>query len=321
MGTPIGGGGNNLSLIINTDANGSETTWEIVPAGGSTPVCSGGGYPSNMTSVANCNVADGCYELRVFDAMGDGMYTGAQGGYDLLDQNGEAIIVNGDDGQFGSLSAISNNGAFCVPIGSDKLTFQFCGKVDLLPADFIVVANNPAVAAEFGVGNQSDDGFQCWFYDPDGSYQRRIFRSHANPSIGAPPGAFAVNHFNLAMATLPLPLNIKLNCRVRSRVNGVNSEFGPACEIAVDPSAAACPMTKLVDDPASPYFACGVSRTFGGSDKVRAIPVPGANKYQFRFVNTAEGFARNIARPNYVCALNWGTGPLSIGSPTRLPYA
>ena len=28
-----------------------------------------------------------------------------------------------------------------------------------------------------------------------------------------------------------------------------------------------------------------------------------------RFVNTAEGFARNIARPSYVCALSWGTLP------------
>jgi len=314
-GTPIGMGTNNLTLVITTDDNGSETSWEIAPAGSSTPVCSGNGYPDNQVSIENCNVADGCYELRVFDAMGDGMFTGTMGGYVLLDQFGNAIIDNEADGQFGAVSAISNNGAFCVPIGTDILRFADCGKLDLLPTDFIIAENNPAVVAQFGVGAQNDDGFQYWVYDPDGTFSRRIFLSHANPSLGAPPGPFAVNHLSLLSfnSVMAVPQNVRLNVRIRSRVNGVNAEFGPACVIAVDPAAAACPMTNLVDDPSDQFFACGVAKTFGGSDNVRAIPIAGANRYQFRFENVSEGYLRFIGFPSYTCLLRWTTLPLSDG--------
>lgn len=113
--------------------------------------------------------------------------------------------------------------------------------------------------------------------------------------------------------TLPVPTGVLLNVRVRSRVNGVNSEFGPACRIKIDPAAAACPATHLIDDVNNQFFSCGVNKVHGGSDKVYAKPIAGANKYQFRFHIPSEGFNRYIAVPTYALKLRWTTIPLEAG--------
>ncbi|MBK8947854.1 MAG: hypothetical protein IPM68_03045 [Flavobacteriales bacterium] len=53
-GTPTG---QTVGLTLNTDANGSQTSWEIIPQGGGAPLCSGSGYPSNATVPLNCPLA------------------------------------------------------------------------------------------------------------------------------------------------------------------------------------------------------------------------------------------------------------------------
>ena len=151
-----------------------------------------------MTFMEACSLADGCYTLSVFDAMGDGMFSGTMGGYYLMNAAGDRIIDNEMDGDFGALSAISGSGEFCVPIGGNTLRSADCGKLDFEYGDVIVAKANLAVAAEYGVGDQSDDGFQFWFFDPDGSYQRRIFMSHASPTTGIASGPYAANHLRLA---------------------------------------------------------------------------------------------------------------------------
>jgi len=311
--------GTEVTLEIQTDANGNETTWEILPAGSSNAVCSGGPYADNSLIFETCCLPNGCYELQVFDAMGDGMFTGTNGGYRLFEStSGSRIIDNSQDGQFGALSAIANNTAWCLPVGNDRLAHFYCDRFDYDVNDFIVLANNPLVAAEFGVGAQNDDGFQYWIFDPDGSFNRFIFLSHANPSIGAPPGPFAVNHLNLLSlsSVQAVPQNIRLNVRVRSRVNGVNSAFGPACVFMVDPVAAndPCNETTLHFDPNSQFFSCGVTRTREPGQFVTAFPVPGANRYQFEYSNASLGYLRFIAYPSYNSFLSWGTLPLIPGN-------
>ena len=71
--------------------------------------------------------------------------------------------------------------------------------------------------------------------------------------------------------------------------------------------------TQLIDTP-GPTFSCGVTRVFGGADKIWAQPVVGASQYRFRFQNPDEGFIRLIAKPTYFLVLNWTTLPLLPGT-------
>ncbi|MCB0809950.1 MAG: T9SS type A sorting domain-containing protein, partial [Flavobacteriales bacterium] len=72
--------------------------------------------------------------------------------------------------------------------------------------------------------------------------------------------------------------------------------------------------TRLLDDPNSSLFSCGVSREFNVGDVIAANPVPGANRYQWRFEQVGDAFVRQIAKPGYVLVLNWGTLPLTAGA-------
>ncbi|HMC97805.1 MAG TPA: T9SS type A sorting domain-containing protein, partial [Flavobacteriales bacterium] len=89
------------------------------------------------------------------------------------------------------------------------------------------------------------------------------------------------------------------------------SEWGPACRFKVDPIAAACPATYLVNDPLNPNFSCGVIRPRTGH--VSAQPVTGANRYEFEFSNTADGYLRVVPSANYVRTLGFTLNPLVVG--------
>jgi hypothetical protein len=86
------------------------------------------------------------------------------------------------------VSAISNNQTFCLPIGTDKLIYSSCDKLDWVNNKFIVASANPLVSAQFGVTNTTS-GYEFWFFDPNGSYSYRRFRSHAT-SDGFGTGAY-----------------------------------------------------------------------------------------------------------------------------------
>ncbi|MCB9169889.1 MAG: T9SS type A sorting domain-containing protein [Flavobacteriales bacterium] len=300
---------NSVTVDLMTDGAGAETSWEIVPFGLSVPVCSGSGYSDNMNYMESCCLPDGDYVLTFFDSMGDGMSTG---GYRLLDGNNERIIDNWNDGVFGSTS--STGRAFHVPLGTDHVIFGDCDREDWQPTEFIVASPNAAVSAEWGVGDQTDDGYQFWFSNPDGGYNRLILRNHATSGGYGPAGPTRACHLRLnSMVTLPLPYDVLLNVRVRSLVNGVYSAFGPACRFMMPSTPPSCPTTMLIDNPNNPNYSCGVERVFGGSDKVYCYPVSGANKYRWSFRNSDEGFLRNIASNNAGLVLNWVTLPLVDG--------
>ncbi len=305
---------NSVTLELQTDGYAGETSWDIVPFGNTIPVCSGSGYPNNATVTVDCCLLDGCYDLNVYDSFGDGISL-PPGGYRLWSNGvgGERIIDNWGNG--GNFTYVSSAGSpFCLPMGTDVLTYASCDREDWTANEFVVASANPAVSAEWGVGDQTDDGYQFWFFDPNGSYNRRIFRNHATSGGFGPPSATRACHVQISsMVTAPVPYDVLLNVRVRSRVNGVYSEFGPACRFLMPSTPPACPATSLVDNPSNPNFSCGVIKSFGGSDKVWANPVAGANKYRWRFERDGGGFTRVIATNTATLVLNWVTQPLVDG--------
>ncbi len=301
-GTPVGGcAGNEVLLDIEGDGV-SELNWTIFEGGTSTVVENGGQiYPPGTVSHALC-LADGCYRLEVTDDAGDGV-TG--GGYLLHLLSGERIIENSNNFSTGSVSAISGGLGFCLPISDDRLIYSNCDKTDWVANNYLVASENAPVSAEWvngGANNVQDpnSGYIFWIYDPNGSYSYRRFRSHNVSDGKSPANAIRACHMRINgwvnTATTPhIPEQVLMNVRVRSRVNGVNSEFGPACTFMIDPVRAACPFVGLTTEnntPAGP--SCDQTRSWGGSNSAanklrsnspQATPSVASNmvRYQFRF--------------------------------------
>jgi len=317
---------NGLNLEFQNDANPGQVTWEVLNAAGTVTAISGSNpIPANAIGNQSICLPNGCYRLRVLDSAGDGMTTG---GYELRNSgDGARIIDNTNNFSTGSVSAIASGGSFCLPIGTDKLIYSSCDKLDWVNNRFIVASANPVVSAQFGVTNTTS-GYEFWFFDPNGTYSYRRFRSHAT-SDGFGSGATRACHFKVngwvnSVANPHLPANVLLNVRVRGRVANSNLEFGPACQFKIDPVLASCPRVWLQDDPANTSdFSCGVSRNFGGSgsalNRIYAKPpqpvpaVASSNvRYQFRFRIPGESIC--IVRPPQTSAqmtLNWtaASGP------------
>lgn len=198
---------------------------------------------------------------------------------------------------------------------NNELIFSHCGRMDFLASDNIITRSDPAVVAEFGVGDQTDDGYQFWFTNESQTYTRRAFISHAKNVLGVPSGPAEASHLRIAsLNTAPLPLDEVLQVRVRSRVNGVNGAWGNMCEVMILSAPPACPETQLVFNPASPNLSCGVVKTFGQSEKIYAEPLPGANRYKFSFVEQGGTLYRNIASSSPGLVLRWNTLPLIDGT-------
>ncbi|QQR85982.1 MAG: T9SS type A sorting domain-containing protein [Flavobacteriales bacterium] len=301
-----------VALALATDANGPQTSWEIKVLGGAV-VCSGSGYGNNGNFTENCCLPTGCYQLLVYDSFGDGMTTG---GYVLRDGGNNRIIDNATDGTFGSVSTVLNG--FCVPLGTDALQSTSCDLNGVFNNAVIYANPNPAVSAQYGVGNQTDDGYQYWFFDPDGPYSRTIFKSHANPGQpGTPSGPTACGSIRLnSIVTSPLPTGKLLNVRVRSRVNGVYAAYGPACRLFIANQTPAC-VSQLVPTPGV-TFSCGATgKSVNGSDKIHATSVAGANRYQFEFQLPGSAYVRLISSATTALTLNnWATSPLVCSTRT-----
>ncbi|HRO97931.1 MAG TPA: T9SS type A sorting domain-containing protein, partial [Flavobacteriales bacterium] len=297
----------NITLNITLDAFGSQTTWSLLQQGTSAVVDQGGPYldgAAGSVIIEEICVPAGCYRLVVNDAAGDGINGG---GYVLRTSgsNGQRIIDNSNNGGFASTSAIIGNGGFCLPLGTDKLIFTSCDKLDWISGQYLVASENAAVSAEWGVGDQSDDGYEFWIFDPNGTYGYARFRSHAVGEGYPAAGPLRATHMKINnWNPNQIPANVLMNVRVRSRVNGVNSAWGPACRFKIDPIAAACPATKLVDQPGVATFSCGVTRNWGGSSRLWARAVSGATQYQFRFESSEIGTVVRTTTTQ-VLQLNW----------------
>ncbi|MBK8614048.1 MAG: T9SS type A sorting domain-containing protein [Flavobacteriales bacterium] len=325
VGTPIAGC-DNWTLELTTDNAGSESTWQIINSTTLSVIGAGGPYVSNTTTTATICIPSGaCYRLTVTDA--NGMSNGTTGGFVLRDQNGKRVLDNAGDGVFTGISqAVA---PFCSPVGNDGLIASQCDKVDWTPGGLLIATPNSAVSAQYGVGNQNNDGYEFRIFNPDGGYDRTVFITHANPVPGAPAGPNAACYLGFSsLITNPVPQNVLLNLRVRSAVNGVFSAWGPACRFKIDAAAAACPLAKLISTPGS-TFSCGatgkVVNASGVTGRIYAQPVTrpvggvnqAANAYLFELTNTANGYTRLIGGSSYTLVLGkWFTNPLLCGTHT-----
>jgi hypothetical protein len=302
-----------LILTLRTDNNGGETSWEIVPLAGGSALHSGSGYANNTTYTINCPLPAGAYVLRVLDAAGDGMCClEGTGGYMLHMSDGRRIIDNTNDGGFTLNSSVAQG--FSLPLGTDRLTPSRCDRTNYLPSDFIQAVPNAAVRAQFNVGGQNDDGYQFWFFDPDGGYTRRITITHAYNNWWFPVGQDRCSYLKLDnLQTNQLPANKLLNVRVRSQVNGVFSEFGPTCRFKID-LVITCPVTQLIAEQTDPQFSCGLTGVLlNGSTTLYAIPVASANRYAWEF--SSADHLRRITSPSSTLNLTeWTTSPLRYNS-------
>jgi hypothetical protein len=293
-----------LVLEFQTDANANQISWELRSSGTNILAQSGSGLPGPAIVTATTCLPDGCYYLRVLDAGGDGI---ANGGYILRTLAGaQRIIDNRNNFTSGSVSAVIGNGGFCLPLGTDRLIFTSCDKLDWVNNQFIVSVENPVVSAQFGVNN-ANSGYQFWWFDPNGSYGYSKFRSHAT-SDGFGTGATRACHARINnWSPNQIPTGVLMNVKVRGRVNGSNLPWGPVCRFMIDPVRAECPLTKLMDIPGNQFFSCGVTRPWGSgaASRVVARTVDGATQYQFRFVNAElpAGVVRTTTTP--VLQLNW----------------
>lgn len=308
-GTPVA---NPVGLELTTDNDAASTSWDIIPLAGGPAICSGGGYANNSTQTLNCDLSDGCYRLRVFDANMDGLCCiNGLGGYVLRTAGGQRIIDAAGAGIFSNTAEVALG--FCLPIGGDHLTPSRCDRENYLPSDFIQATPNPAVQAQFNVGTQSDDGYQFWIFNPNGGYSRRVLITHASNNYMFPAGPDRCSYLRLnSLTSSQIPHNMLVNVRVRSMVNGVYSEFGPACRLKIDLTNQ-CPTTQLVNDNGN-HHSCGLTNvSLNGSRTLYATPVSGATNYQFEF--SKPGYLRKIASTGSSLVLTqWYTMPLQYNS-------
>jgi len=304
------------------DGSSDQISWQLADLSG-VVVCEGGNYPEEITDPITdfCSLPDGCYRLRVFDSVGDGF--GMGGGYQLRLAGGNAqdirIIDNLGNFTSGSLSAIgSGPAAICFPMATDpKPLFLLRDKLDFVSGTYLVCEPVTAVSAQWQVGDQTDDGYEFWLFDPNGTYSYRRFRNHATSDGFGNVGATRACHMKINnwFASQAAPANRLLNVRIRTRVNGVNGNWGPAYRFKIDPMRAACPLTQLNNIPGNQFESCGKTRSWGGSNLLHARPVSGANRYQWRFRTVGEPLAPIIIRTTntYFLTLNWTANPLVPG--------
>ena len=294
---------NEVSLELATDGHAAETTWEIVLTGSSETVCSGGGYADNTAITVTCCLANGCYGLVVYDSAGDGI---SPGGFTLRDADGRRIIDNAGNGALFAYDSSAPFG-FCVPIGGNALMAGSCDVQDATPNTVLRAVIDPAVTAQYGVSN-ANSGYQFWFFNPHGGYNRRIALTHASPGSGYPGGspvAERCSYLRLSqMQTYPIPLDVPLNVRVRAQINGVYNEFGPACRLLLPTPG--CPNVQLTTT-ATPVISCGATG-LSHSSAVWADNVTSATNYQFEF--SRPGYTRRIASSTRSQQLNFVTYPL-----------
>ncbi len=176
-----GGGGctdNEVTLSLNTDQYGSETTWSIVNAGGST-VASGGPYGNNTSYTETACLPNGCYDFIINDSYGDGICCSYGNGSYSLTNSGGSVLASG--GQFTN----SETTNFCVgstgPTCSDGIQNGNETGVDCGGSCAACPPSNSTILAHYfesGWDGWQDGGSDCYRYRGqytyEGSYSIRL---------------------------------------------------------------------------------------------------------------------------------------------------
>ncbi len=86
-----------ISVVINTDSNGAECTWDIKTLSGAV-LTSGGPYENNETIERIINLGDGCYIFNLYDS-------GNNGGNTVVLSDSANTIIYDTDGDYSSLES------------------------------------------------------------------------------------------------------------------------------------------------------------------------------------------------------------------------
>ncbi len=297
--------GETVVVRITTDNDPTGIYWEVLDQLNNTVATAPAYGAANTTiDVTSCltTLNGNCFSFYLYDFLGDGLsgMGNGNGSWSLRTPGGRVLLGDNFDGTLnGMLSPASppatsgyvNGHEFCLPAGPSRIQDSECGI-------FTNILQNKVYATTVSGAST----YQFEFSDPDAGFRRRI--------------AVPRNWVKFSeMVTSPLQPGVTYFARVRvdQGIAGFTDDrFGTGCEMGLDPSAVpGC--TGLVDDIGTPAHSCGVTKTFGGSDKVWAQPVVGATQYRFKFENAGESYLRTIVRPNYICPLSWVTLPLQNG--------
>ncbi|MBL0044388.1 MAG: T9SS type A sorting domain-containing protein [Flavobacteriales bacterium] len=309
--------GTQVTMHLYTDGNGAQISWKLFNSYTGALVFHGTGYGNNTNYGITITVPQTCLELRVYDSGGNGFNPG---GYRLEDASGRRLVDNMDNG---FTITDSTSTVFCLPISDNKLINAHVDGEDWLTTNTIIASADAAVSAQWGIGDQTDDGYQFWFTDPNGGYSRKITRTHATSSGQGPANAVRACKLPLsAIVSNPLPFDRLLNVRIRSRVNGLFGEFGQASRFRILAAPSNCPLTQLNDIVGDPNLSCGATKTVGASGqqgKVFAKVVlrngQPATHYRFEIALPSESYLRNCVSTNAALLLStWVTAPLLCGT-------
>ncbi|QQR86847.1 MAG: T9SS type A sorting domain-containing protein [Flavobacteriales bacterium] len=309
--------GEAVQIVIVQDRWGSETTWEIYDALEIAPIASGGPYTdlgANGTANQVHNLClpltfGNCFTMRVIDAFGDGMCClYGIGNWQVRSPNGDLLITDVFQGS-GTLAGSSDNGGsnspnannptytgheFCLPKGPSDIEAGECNVFNN------TMNNKVYTTATAGTGN-----YMFEFLNPDFGYRRRI-------SVPQRYVKFS------QLQTQPLVAGTHYFVRARRDAGNdgfFNDNWGSGCDLALDPTQVpGC--AQLIDDVDLPTHSCGVTRSFGYSDKVWSTPVLGATQYRFKFTGALDPDGPNgplgpvngdrvITQASYVRVLNW----------------
>jgi len=304
--------GETVVVSILTDNNGGETSWTIFDAF-FFPVANGGPYAGQNNTEVNTTVClqtglGNCFSFIVTDAGGDGLCClNGNGRWELRNVSGRVLLRDRFEG--------GNQSPSTTPVSPGYFAHDFCvpaGPSGILATECDIFTNT----LQSKVYTQTVGGvlnYQFEFSDPDGGFRRRIAVPRNWVAFGE-------------MVTSPLTPGTVYFARVRvdqGATGFADDRFGTGCEMAIDPSSIGCP--QLIDNISLPTHSCGVTRAFGGSDKIWSVPTYGATQYRFRFSgglidsdgptgpNAPAAGTRTILRPSYVCLLNWATFTLVNG--------
>ena len=177
-------GVNQISVNINTDNYGSETTWQILD--GQEVIVSGGPY-TDVSGGQNLSFTEclrtGCYKFKIFDSAGDGICCGfGNGSYAIVE--GSKVLVSG--GQFLSV----DSGQFCIPAGASPPLANFSSSTTVgCAGDTIYFYDNSINAPTSwnwsfygGVADDSTAQNPYVVYNASGVYNVSLKASNANGS-------------------------------------------------------------------------------------------------------------------------------------------
>ncbi|MBZ0204774.1 MAG: choice-of-anchor J domain-containing protein [Flavobacteriales bacterium] len=275
-------------VAINTDSDPGQLSWEFTNAS-NTVIATGGPTVANgldqQTVLLSATPVVACYGFKLMDSFGDGILGG---NWQLRTTGGKVLL--GDDFAGGADSpsttpqywAYGTHHGICLPEGPANIAPTECG-----------IMNNTLLNKVYCNKVTGATKYQFEFADPDAGYIRRIARNR--------------NYIVFQeMQAVPLTPGVKYFARVRTDRDGpmVSAHFGAGCEMGLGvPQVVPC--TELIQAPAYGH-SCNETRAFNTNNSfIYAQPVVGGTEYQFRLINTQEGYDQTFIRNTYILQLKW----------------